>query len=329
MNLALRALLEGVVDYAGLFPPARLPLAEAARNYAKHRRSDDAWMLGRFVAPALQLRDFAAVVSRAPGEHVSWPLIALGPRCDTMVEWNTAIIDHFRRCDEFGDRHGELATISVMEFVLPAELASLPARANDIGRLIDVLLMQIDGARTNVANVFLEAPPCPAASAIRQEIVNEIGNRRRGATSLGLKIRTGGLTAAAFPSTEELAEVIRLCENGAVAWKATAGLHDPLPQEFEEMGAWKHGFLNVLVATALAHSAGLDLATIGEILLERSASQFSFTNEGLSWRGCRATVAQVQASRGRFTSFGSCSFDEPRDGLASLDLGLEEAAKSI
>ena len=46
MNASLRALLTGVVDYAGLFPPARLPLDEAIRNYARYRQGSDAWMLG-------------------------------------------------------------------------------------------------------------------------------------------------------------------------------------------------------------------------------------------------------------------------------------------
>src|SRR5438034_269722 len=37
MSPSLRALLSGSVDYAGLFPPARLPLDQAIRNYARYR----------------------------------------------------------------------------------------------------------------------------------------------------------------------------------------------------------------------------------------------------------------------------------------------------
>ena len=33
MSASLRALLEGILDYAGLFPPAQLPLEPAFRNY--------------------------------------------------------------------------------------------------------------------------------------------------------------------------------------------------------------------------------------------------------------------------------------------------------
>ena len=35
MHASLRALLEGVIDYAGLFPPAKLPLPEALANYLR------------------------------------------------------------------------------------------------------------------------------------------------------------------------------------------------------------------------------------------------------------------------------------------------------
>lgn len=53
---ALRALLANLVDYAGLFPPGALSLPIAAENYARYLRSENAWMLGRFVIPAAQLR---------------------------------------------------------------------------------------------------------------------------------------------------------------------------------------------------------------------------------------------------------------------------------
>ena len=42
---ALRALLTGIVDYAGLFPPAALDMTTAVRNYASYadeRRRVDA-----------------------------------------------------------------------------------------------------------------------------------------------------------------------------------------------------------------------------------------------------------------------------------------------
>src|SRR5688572_24678308 len=55
---SLRLLLRGVVDYAGLFPPAGLTMADAVAAYARHREEDASWMLGRFVLPAARLDEF-------------------------------------------------------------------------------------------------------------------------------------------------------------------------------------------------------------------------------------------------------------------------------
>jgi len=46
-----KALLSGLIDYAGLFPPAALSMDEAVRNYARYREGEHAWMLGKFVVP--------------------------------------------------------------------------------------------------------------------------------------------------------------------------------------------------------------------------------------------------------------------------------------
>lgn len=48
---SLCALLEGLIDYAGLFPPAALSMQDAVRNYARYAEGEYAWALGRFVVP--------------------------------------------------------------------------------------------------------------------------------------------------------------------------------------------------------------------------------------------------------------------------------------
>src|SRR6059036_759013 len=57
---SVRAFLAGVIDYAGLFPPAQLPLDQAIRNYARYRREPESWMLGRFVCPVARLSELEA-----------------------------------------------------------------------------------------------------------------------------------------------------------------------------------------------------------------------------------------------------------------------------
>jgi hypothetical protein len=48
-NDARRALLEGLWDYAGVFPPAELSLEDALDEWRRIRASDDAWLVNRLV----------------------------------------------------------------------------------------------------------------------------------------------------------------------------------------------------------------------------------------------------------------------------------------
>src|SRR6266568_7065121 len=55
----LRSFLSGIIDYAGLFPPAGLDMQTAVNNYAEYRAGEDRELLGRFVVPASRLAEFA------------------------------------------------------------------------------------------------------------------------------------------------------------------------------------------------------------------------------------------------------------------------------
>jgi hypothetical protein len=56
--------LAGIVDHAVLFPPASLNVADALAEEARVRASDRAWLVGRFVARASQLRELGDVPLR-------------------------------------------------------------------------------------------------------------------------------------------------------------------------------------------------------------------------------------------------------------------------
>src|SRR5881398_1602133 len=75
----VRTLLEGAVDYAGLFPPSGISMSEAVINYATYRNSNYAWMLGRFVVTSARLDEFyehaADFISRDAGN--AWRLTAV------------------------------------------------------------------------------------------------------------------------------------------------------------------------------------------------------------------------------------------------------------
>ena len=52
---ALKALLADLIDYAGLYPPAKLPLDDAIENYKQYKSSEKAWMLRWFVVGNAEL----------------------------------------------------------------------------------------------------------------------------------------------------------------------------------------------------------------------------------------------------------------------------------
>ena len=64
MFTSVRVLMTRFIDYAGLFPPARLPMSEAFGEYLHHRDGPHGWMLGRFVCPVGRLAELDA---RPPG----------------------------------------------------------------------------------------------------------------------------------------------------------------------------------------------------------------------------------------------------------------------
>src|SRR5512136_2844559 len=86
---SLRALLGGLIDSAGLFPPAALAMPEAVRRYAAYRAGPHGWMLGRLVVPAARLeeleRALAGVVENAPRVE-PWQISVLAaPPFDAVV----------------------------------------------------------------------------------------------------------------------------------------------------------------------------------------------------------------------------------------------------
>ncbi len=49
---ALKILLDRLIDYAGLFPPANLSLVDAIKDYNQYRTGEYSWMLRWFVVGA-------------------------------------------------------------------------------------------------------------------------------------------------------------------------------------------------------------------------------------------------------------------------------------
>ena len=287
---ALQTLLDGLVDYAGLFPPAALPMDAAVRNYAAYRSGPERGMLGRFVLPVSRLDEFRREATQLDGgtDSTPWTLSVLASATDV------AAIAAFNR------DHRARWCIDTVE-----AKASAPEEV--------AALAQAFGGLT----VYVEIPVTEDPT----ELVQAIGQAH-----LRAKIRTGGVTADAFPTPPQVLRFLAECVQRQVSFKATAGLHHPLRGEYpltyapDAAQGTMYGFLNVFLAAALLH-AGHAPATLLPLLEEREASAIVADARGIAWRGLHVSDAQVAQARTRFAgSFGSCSFEEPVRDLDALRL---------
>ena len=118
-----------------------------------------------------------------------------------------------------------------------------------------------------------------------------------------LKIRLGGERPESTPTSSTLARVLSSCAELGLPWKATAGLHQAMRSE-------SHGFVNLLLAAALAHAGG-SVNELEALLDETDAAAFGFDGGHVSWRDYRLDVATISDGRRLLRSFGSCAFEEP------------------
>jgi hypothetical protein len=133
-------------------------------------------------------------------------------------------------------------------------------------------------------------------------------------------MRTGGVTADAFPTSAQIAPALVAPATQQVPIKFTAGLHHPLRQYREEAQTKMHGFLNVLGAAVLAAEHKWDAAQTTAMLEDEDVSSFKFDDEFFAWRDWRINLRRLGDRRRFVTTFGSCSFDEPREDLRALKL---------
>ncbi len=290
MSHALGTLLAGLVDYAGLFPPASLPMREAVRNYGRYRVSAHQGMLARFVLPVARLGEFAEVapLARHAGDVGPWPLAVLAAVADApALEAFEAAQGPVARADSIEAKAEDAATIAALA-------AAFPTRT-----------------------VYVELPVRSDPAALIAEC---------GARGLRAKIRTGGVTPEAFPRPDDVLRFLAACVAQDVPFKATAGLHHPLRGEYPltyapdaERGTM-YGFLNVFLAALLLRE-GHAASMVAPVLEERDASSIQVSADGVTWRGHAVPTARIAEARAAFAgSFGSCSFEEPVEDLISLSL---------
>jgi len=297
MNHSLRDLLSGLIDYAGLFPPAALDMRTATRRYAEYRDGEYRWALGRFVLPVARLDEFEKAAEGIlpdggwEGDDF-WRLSALG---------GDDLPSDLNRIAEFNQKRAGTAVIDTIEI-----------KAGRVGDIVNVVKLT-PANLTPYFEVSIGDDPT--------ELIKSVAE-----TEARAKVRTGGVTADAFPSSFDLARFIKICAEEDVPFKATAGLHHPLRSVNrltyapDSASAMMHGFLNVFLAAAFAQS-GMDVDRLVELLEEKSPEGFQFDSGGVTWRDEMIVRGQLRNSRNLLAiAFGSCSFEEPIEDLKKIGL---------
>ncbi len=313
MNRSTAALLTNLIDYAGLYPPAKLGMSAAVDNYATYLQSAQSWMLGRFIAPVSRLEEFRReargllpTTDPPPNEgsdfhpaQVPWRISAI---IDGDLEENLDAIFAFNH--EHQQPKNGLANIDAIELKAVSPI--------DIDRALDSIPEEV--------YPFFEIPLLAGQgqNADTRGFVAALSG-----TDAAAKIRTGGLTPDAFPPVDSIAAFLVAAAD--VPFKATAGLHHPVrsehPLTYEPNcpRGVMHGFINVFVAACIARSSRVTAEQLTRVLSETSPGAFRLTDDALYWQSVRVDTDQVQEAREVFaTSFGSCSFEEPAEDLRAL-----------
>lgn len=298
-----------IIDYAGMYPPANLSLEEAFRNFVNYQVSPDSWMLARFVVPAKQLPPLTPLMPASPSVLSFTALGRSGAAADEFLANLKLDIDDIQ---SFRKAHGEKAIVDVFEVALPSSALNDAAAAHDLVKASSDILNK------NGLTVFFEAPFGEGWQMRAENLIRAL--RKLKDRHVGFKLRTGGVTADAFPSPEQIAWAIVSVRDAGVPLKCTAGLHHPIRHYNESVQTKMHGFLNVFGAAILAAARQLPQEQIQPILEDENPVNFVFADEGFAWNHLRVATSEIAKARQFAASFGSCSFDEPREDLRRLGL---------
>lgn len=320
---SLKTLLGEILDYAGLFPPADLSLAQAVHNYADYRDEREAWMLSRFVLPVRRLPDLTPFQSLFSGED-PYRFSVLGTGGDDPDTFLDAFTRDLDVIDTFDDEYGGRVQVDVMEVPLPLSLVGAGYDAlESFFTSVDQRLVQ---AGTAKLNFFFEVPmrrnaveELPAVCTALAEHNSQQAVPAR--AEMGLKMRCGGAEPSDVPSVPHAARLITACRDAGIPFKATAGLHHPIRHYDDGLDTEMHGFLNIFAAAVLAAEHQLDPDDVQALLSEETANNFRFEKDSFAWRNLSASLEGIQHTRDSLAlSFGSCSFEEPVDHLRDLEL---------
>jgi hypothetical protein len=284
---AMHSLLAGLIDYAGLYPPAALDMPTALRNYIDYGRSQHSLALGRFLVDVNRLAELRGESGDA-ARHVRLSVIAA-----PTTDW-----------DSLAGLFQDLTDLTIDSIEIKT------AQPQEIERITRCLPSGL------VTYFEVTWDPQLLETHAALAAIDAMGAR--------VKLRMGGGVAGDFPSVPQVARMLKALADRRLPFKATAGLHHPIRSrhsftyEPDSPSGIMHGFLNLACAATLLDSGG-DLSQAILLLEEQDPSAWQVTPDAIAWRSFRWSTDELRSMRERcMISFGSCSFTEPIEDLEAL-----------
>jgi hypothetical protein len=325
--LSAQALFEGLLDYAGLYPPATLAANDALAHYVAYRSQPYGWLLSRFVLGASHLSEIGELSQY--GFSKDAPLaIALVSR-EAMADIARLIASPLLR-----DGCGVLSSVEVV--VDPSR--SIREQCREVQQLLTALQRFLSLSESPA--LFFEVPYGEAWDVSFSALLEVLQELRREPSHgeeksiIGFKLRCGGASPSATPPPSLVSLVLSCCANLGVPVKFTAGLHQPFRHQVPAVDGGleqvAHGYFNLLFAALVAahdreegnrgerSSRSVTAEELSSLISEVRSQHPQFTEQGLEWQGhflSTETISRLRATQ--VISFGTCSFVEP----------LEEALK--
>ena len=278
---AVETLLAGLIDYAGLYPPAALDMRSAVRNYRSYQDGAHAFALGRFIVDIARTHELL----EAAGDAISaMPLSLIAPPTidpQKLLELTNVGF----RIESIEIKSGEPATIAALGRRLPTNIDRyIEIPIADSAALLDALVASGMRAKLRMGGVVPEAFPEAKSVAL---FLNQLVRRN-----------------LAFKATAGLHHPIRSRHRLTYAPDSSLTL--------------MHGFVNLGCAAVLLHS-GWSVDEAVATLEDENPDSWDISADVIRCRSFAWSIALLRDMRSFFLSFGSCSFTEPFDDLEVLD----------
>jgi len=277
---ALKTLLAGYFDYAGLYPPASHSMRSAANNYLDYSHSKHASLLGRFIIDLNRLDEVRSIVCEEDLKQFKLSVIASDI---SALDAISKEIEKGTPIETLEFKASDPETIEQIATGVPHSITTyfeIPFEFNAMNVISDM------GVRAKVRMGGVVAGAFPPVSAVVRMLK----------VLASLRIP--------FKATAGLHHPFRSSQ--------------PLTYEPQSSQATMHGFLNLCCAAAVLHFGGEE-SDAEMVLQDEDRSAWQVDGGSLRWRHLRWTEEHLSALRREFfMGVGSCSFEEPIQDLEAL-----------